>query len=289
VTNGSYGIVGTVSAIDLATNTVTATIAVAADPYAMAVDPVTGTVYVTSVNGFAGGSVSVIDEATGTVTATIAVGAEPEAVAVDPTTGTVYVASDDASSLSVIDEATDTVTATIPNVGFGPMGLAVDPTTGTIYATSGEDSLSMIDEATDMVTATIAVGTDPIGVVVDPTTHTAYTANSGGGTVSVISAAGTPQPGQRSLAPRIVSAARATFKDRKHGSFTVRAAGIPAASVSEAGALPSGVRFTAGEHGTASIVGIPAASARGRSYAITLTARNSAGKPATQRFTLKVS
>jgi hypothetical protein len=58
-------------------------------------------------------------------------------------------------------------------------------------------------------------------------------------------------------------------------------------AVTEAGKLPPGVRFTAGPKGTAAIAGTPAASAMGKGYAITLTARD--GKAATQRFTLKVS
>ena len=58
--------------IDAATNTVTATIPVGADPFGVAVDPAAGTVYVTNDGG---DTVSVIDVATRTVTATIPVGA----------------------------------------------------------------------------------------------------------------------------------------------------------------------------------------------------------------------
>jgi hypothetical protein len=51
--------------------------------------------------------------------------------------------------------------------------------------------------------------------------------------------------------------------------------------------LPPGIRFTAARNGTATIAGTPAASARGKTYVITLTASNGVGT-ATQRFTLKV-
>ena len=74
--------------IDAATNTVTATIPVGSEPYGVAVDPATHTVYVTNAGD---GTVSVIDAATNTVTATIPVGAYPDGVAVDPAAGTVYV------------------------------------------------------------------------------------------------------------------------------------------------------------------------------------------------------
>jgi Putative Ig domain len=59
--------------------------------------------------------------------------------------------------------------------------------------------------------------------------------------------------------------------------------------VTEAGKLPPGVRFTVGPKGTAAIAGTPAASAKGKGYAVTLTARDGDGKAATQRFALKVS
>jgi hypothetical protein len=48
-------------------------------------------------------------------------------------------------------------------------------------------------------------------------------------------------------------------------------------------------RFSAGPKGTAVIAGTPAASAKGKAYAITLTARDGAGHAVSQRFTLTVS
>jgi large repetitive protein len=87
----------------------------------------------------------------------------------------------------------------------------------------------------------------------------------------------------------ITSANHATFAHGRHGSFTVRTTGYPVTSVTESGRLPAGLRFTAGRNGTATISGTPAASARGRTYIIGLTATNKVGAKATQRFTLKVS
>ncbi len=150
----------------------------------------------------------------------------------------------------------------------------------------------MIDETTGTVTATVGAGGFPDAVAVDPDTHTAYVTNETGNTVSVISADGDPQPpAPRFLAPSIRSANHAAFRPGKHASFTVRAVGLPVPSVTEAGKLPPGLRFTAGANGTAVIAGTPAASAKGKAkaYAITLTARDGAGHAATQRFTLTVS
>jgi DNA-binding beta-propeller fold protein YncE len=90
-------------------------------------------------------------------------------------------------------------------------------------------------------------------------------------------------------AAAITSANHATFRRGRHGSFTVRASGFPVATLTEKGALPRGLKFTAGSNATATISGTPASAARGRSYVITLTAKNGVGKPAVQRFTLKVS
>jgi len=180
---------GTVSVIDAATGTVTATVAVGSYPAAVAVDPATGTVYVANEND---ASVSVIDTATKTVTATIPVGGLAVAVAVDPAAGTVYVAN--GGGLSVIDAATGTVTATIGTVS-PPTAVAVDPATGTVYlATTGGTPVEVIDAATNTVTATIGVGLFPDAVAVDPAAGTVYVASEGDGgfgasTVSVIDAA----------------------------------------------------------------------------------------------------
>jgi len=64
----------TVSVIDTATGTVTATIGVGNYPYGVAADPAAGSVYVANADD---GTVSVIDTATSTVTATIPVGDGP--------------------------------------------------------------------------------------------------------------------------------------------------------------------------------------------------------------------
>ena len=65
----------------------------------MAVNPLTGDVYVTN---FSDGTVSVISGGTGTVTATIPVGSGPVGVAVNPLTGAVYTANVGDDTVSVI-------------------------------------------------------------------------------------------------------------------------------------------------------------------------------------------
>ena len=84
-------------------------------------------------------------------------------------------------------------------------------------------------------------------------------------------------------APAITSASSAIFTVGTAGSFTVTATGVPAPTLSESGALPSGVTFNAA---TGVLSGIPAA---GGIYPITITAQNGVGANATQSFTLTVN
>ncbi|MEO6689606.1 MAG: putative Ig domain-containing protein, partial [Dokdonella sp.] len=85
-------------------------------------------------------------------------------------------------------------------------------------------------------------------------------------------------------APAITSANATSFTVGTAGTFTVTAAGSPAPTLSETGALPSGVTFNAG---TGVLSGTPVAGTGG-TYAITFTATNGVGSPATQNFTLTV-
>ena len=85
--------------------------------------------------------------------------------------------------------------------------------------------------------------------------------------------------------PAITSANSTTFTVGALGSFTVTATGFPAPTLSETGALPSGVTFNAS---TGVLSGSPAAGTGG-AYAITFTAANGIGTNATQNFTLNVN
>ncbi len=87
-------------------------------------------------------------------------------------------------------------------------------------------------------------------------------------------------------APAFSSASSATFTVAANGSFSVQSAGFPAPSLTETGALPSGVTFTAG-NGTATLSGTPAEGADG-TYPITFTATNSVSS-VSPSFTLTVN
>ena len=89
-------------------------------------------------------------------------------------------------------------------------------------------------------------------------------------------------------APSITSGDSATFSEGDPGSSTITSTGFPTASLSESGALPSGVSFTDNGDGTATLSGTPAANTRG-DYPITITATNGISPDASQGFTLSVN
>jgi Putative Ig domain len=89
-------------------------------------------------------------------------------------------------------------------------------------------------------------------------------------------------------APTITSAAKKSDKVAHAFSFTVKTEAYPAASsITETGALPSGVSFTNNANGTATLGGTPAAGTEG-TYSITIKASNGIGTPGTQSFSLVV-
>jgi hypothetical protein len=88
-------------------------------------------------------------------------------------------------------------------------------------------------------------------------------------------------------APAITSRKTAAFSVGAPGSFSVQTTGSPTASVTESGALPSGVSFTGNGDGTATLSGTPASGTAG-SYPLTITAANGVSPAATQSFTLTI-
>ena len=90
-------------------------------------------------------------------------------------------------------------------------------------------------------------------------------------------------------APTITSAAATTFTVGAAGTFAITTSAIPAATtISETGALPSGVTFVNNGNGTATLAGTPGAGTGG-TYPITITASNGVPPNATQSFTLTVN
>jgi YVTN family beta-propeller protein len=176
----------TVSVIDAATNTVTATVGVGNSPFGVAVTPDGSTVYVANAGS---NTVSVIDAATNAVTATIPgfYLAQPIGVAVTPDGSRVYV-TNTGGIVSVFDTATNTLITEI-SVSES-IGVAVTPDGSKVYvANVNSNTVSVIATATNKVIATIPVGTTPEGVAVTPDGSKVYVANSDSNNVSVIDTA----------------------------------------------------------------------------------------------------
>ena len=139
-----------------------ATINAGLNPWGIAVDQATDTIYTTNIaDGEHPGTVSVINGATcngtnhsgcGQTPATVAAGFGAISVAVDPATDTVYVANIQDTSVSVIKGATcnrsnTTGCGQIPAkvaVGNYPSAVAADPAAGTVYITNGDNTVSVI-------------------------------------------------------------------------------------------------------------------------------------------------
>ena len=143
----------TVSVINTATNTVTATVAVGTHPEAIAVSG--GYAYVTNSGS---SNVSVINLSTNTVTATIPVdsGSGPYGVAVSG--GYAYVVNVGSNTVSVINTSTNTVTTTItiPNqgtTGSFPIGISGSYAYVVSYITR---EVSAINTSTNTLSATIS-------------------------------------------------------------------------------------------------------------------------------------
>ena len=91
-----------------------------------------------------------------------------------------------------------------------------------------------------------------------------------------------------STVPHITSAASATALSGTSFSFAVTTTGSPVSSVTYSGSLPTGISFTAGANGTATLSGKASKADAGHSFPITLTATNAFGQ-AMQAFKLAVA
>jgi len=130
------------------------------NPFGLAVNPVTNTVYASNpLDGF----VYAIDGGSNAVVRSVGVGSEPTALAVNPKTGLVYVAT--ARQVVEINGVTQAVARRI-SVGARPRGIAVDASQGVVYATTTGGALVAIANGTSHV---VAQAVRPNGVAVSRT------------------------------------------------------------------------------------------------------------------------
>jgi YVTN family beta-propeller protein len=175
------------SVIDLASNTVVATVPIGSGPTAIVANANGTRVYV--LNGSGGTFVSEIDTATNAVINTTPLGVlQARGMAITPDGGRLYVSTYGSNSVKVIATATMTVIATIP-VGLVPLGVEVSPDGSRVFvAAYSSNAVNVIDTASHAVT-TIAVGSGPLSARVTPDGTRAYVANHDANTLSVINVA----------------------------------------------------------------------------------------------------
>jgi YVTN family beta-propeller protein len=154
---------GTVSKIDLSTNTVAATIPVGSNPIGIVVGMDGSKVY--AVNN-SSGTVSVIGAADNAAVATVTVGTNPFGIAVNPAGTFLYVTNSGGNSLSIIKTADNSVTTKADFHLGTPSGVAVNPAGTLVYVTNfSSNTVSLFDAVNNTFSSpNIAVGTNPIGV-----------------------------------------------------------------------------------------------------------------------------
>ena len=161
------------------------------NPSAVAVNDITGRIYVFNRDP-KGPNVSVIDRASMTVVATINTGVGGSDIAVNSKLNRIYVANAGSRTIQVIDGATNTLLAPIA-VPPGGTSLAVDEANNSIYVAHNNRSFQPFVTALGTViddgqTSTVlplvdlgVAGTQPIDVTFDATHDRIYVAGLGGG------------------------------------------------------------------------------------------------------------
>jgi YVTN family beta-propeller protein len=187
-----------------------ASIRVGPEPFTLAVNAVTGSIYVTNLGAH---TVSVIDGRTCSARnvsgcrrrpVTINVGETPGGIAVNTRTNTIYVTGEGSHDVSVIDGRTCNARTTRGcrrrpvrvAAGAGARGIAVNEATNTIYvANTVANTVSVIDGTTCNASvnsgcgrqAPVApVGVSPRRVAVDEVTNTVYVTNAWSNSVTML-------------------------------------------------------------------------------------------------------
>jgi DNA-binding beta-propeller fold protein YncE len=266
-----------VAVINGATNAVATSVSTGTgvEPYHLAVDEATDTVWVTALAG----SLIAIDGATNAVASDIALaGSEPYSVAVDESSDTLYVTDLRNDQVIVLDGSTGKI-STLISIGQYVYGVDVDQSSGVVYASSSIGGVTgttwVIDGSTNQIEDSIGRGST--GVVVDQSTGVAYEPALRSAAIWILT------PGTaNAMSPVITTAAAAGFIVGDSAiSFTPAASALPAASLSVTGSLPTGLTVSA----SGVISGTPTAGTGGL-YPITITASNGVAPDYIQQFDL---
>jgi YVTN family beta-propeller protein len=176
--------------VDGAYNIVVATIPTGELPWKVAVNEVTGKIYVTGLGNRltqTGSNISIIDGNTNTLIKTIPVAPRTQVrgITASPITNRVYVCHG-STRLIVIDGVTDTISTEITMPDYINQAV-VNTSTNKVYLSAySSDAVFVLDGHTNTVVANVAVGDGPEQITVNEITNTVYVANFNVDSVSVI-------------------------------------------------------------------------------------------------------
>jgi DNA-binding beta-propeller fold protein YncE len=149
-------------------------------PYAVAVDPETGTVYVSQGQG---DSVTVIDGSSNSIVQRINGTGTPYALAVDDSDHLLFCADTSEESLWIVNASNDVVSAHIP-IG-STSALAVDPAAheafaGNLSSDMQSGDIEVVNTTTMSLVRTVPIPIPPGHFAVDPASHILFVSSAGG-------------------------------------------------------------------------------------------------------------
>jgi DNA-binding beta-propeller fold protein YncE len=166
-----------------AAQTVGPRITVGSNPRALAVNPVTGKIYVANAGTTPGADTVTVINGTTFGTASISVGEFPAWVAINVETNRIYVSNLTSATTSVINGATDTVLINTPSGGGG--WTAINPLNDTAYVIrygSADEFNTIIGTHYELTSASHSF--EPVAIAVNPVNNRLYLANKTTGDIS---------------------------------------------------------------------------------------------------------
>jgi large repetitive protein len=289
-TTASTGTAPGIAVINGATNSITTTIALSSTTGAvnsLAVDTATGTIYA----GTLGGTLYAIDGATDTVAKSVQLSSPGNITGLAVESASVYAVDDTTNTVDVVNAATLAATASVTGCPYHVIAAAADPVTNAVFVTSygtaspsAADSTCVIDAATNTVAETFPRG--GMAVAADPVTGAAYIAAWNPLTdiwVATPSATDELSPMVYGFGPFVFGSPSETFAVGVRSSYSLLVSALPAATITETGALPAGI--TMSPSGVFS--GTPATGTVG-TYPITVSASNGVSPASSVDLTIDV-
>ncbi len=173
---------GQVIAFDLETLAVRRTIAAAQDADAIAIDPVTGHVFVVEGDP---GTITVVDPVSDTAIATIGAGEKMEYAVADGE-GAIFVAGEEKGDILKIDAHGNRIVARWPTPGcVSPHGLAYDAVGKRLFMGCTNAVMVVVSAVDGRVVATLPIGNGSDAIAFDARRRRVFSANGRDGTISI--------------------------------------------------------------------------------------------------------